>query len=289
MAKYMNIQEMLAKNIPIWVINRSATVLGKPHRLMLEFPHPTGGKKSAVDLPPIPYPINLSARVAPPDAIGLSQDFVDLLNNGVLEIVSPEHAAEVLRDPEARAAVKYAFDKLGNRRRGSGLRQSPGNFKIHTGGRQTTATADLGGDGNMGLTAKDFYHNMPGDSDDDTEEAVKKHVAQMQVTKESSTITPRIVSFCLDLNGNPELKRDYLMDLKTMDPDALTDEDLGYMLEELRSFDTIVSHVKLIMAKRSGQEDQQDDLDSGKQSRRGRKPKGKHPMDAALDDDDDMD
>jgi len=281
----MNIQELLEKNIPIWVINRSATVLGKPHRLMLEFPHPTGGKKSSVDLPPIPYPINLSARVAPPSAIGLSQDFVDLLNNGVLEIVSPERAAESLRDPEARAAVKHAFDKLSNRRRGSGLRATPGNFKVHTGGRQTTATADLGGDGNMGLTAKDFYHNVPGGHDDDeTEAAVKQHIAQMQVTAESSTVTPRIVTFCLDLVNNPELKKDYLMDLKTMDPDSLSDEDLGYMVEQLKSFDTIVSHVKLIMAKRAGQDDDQEEASPKQQGRRGRKPKGKHPMEEALDD-----
>ncbi len=277
----MDIQELIENGIPIWVINRSASILGKPHRLMLEFPHPTGGKKSSVDLPPIQYPINLSQRVAPPSAIGMSQDFVDLLNAGVLEIVTPEHAQDMLRDPEARAAVKHAFDKLNNRKRGSGLRQAPGNFKVHTGGRQTDAAADLSEDGNMGLSAKDFYSNVPG-NEEDPEDAVQKHVDQMKVASASKAVSPRIVTFCLDLNANPELKKDYLMDLKTMDPSSLTDEDLGYMVENLSDFDTIVSYVKSVMAKRAGQEEPSQRKSS---KRRGRKPKGKHPMEEALDED----
>jgi len=281
----MNLMDLIEKGIPIWVINRSAVVLGKPHRLMLEFPHPSGGKKSSVDLPPIQYPINLSQRVAPPSAIGMSQDFVDLLNNGVLEIVSPETANDMLRDPEARAAVKHAFDKLNNRKRGSGLRRSPDGFKVHTGGRQTTATADLGGDGNMGLSAKDFYQDVPGnDISDDTESAVQEHVKQMQVTAETSVVAPRIVTFCMDLNNNPELKKDFLMDLKTMDPSSLTEEDLGHMIEQLRDFDTIVSYVKSIMAKRAGAPEPTVATKGKRGKRAARKPKGKHPMEEALDD-----
>ncbi len=108
----------------------------------------------------------------------------------------------------------------------------------------------------------------------------------MKVASASTAVAPRIVTFCLDLNANPELKKDYLMDLKTMDPSSLTDEDLGYMVENLSDFDTIVSYVKSVMAKRAGQDEPTQSRSSKRgRNKGGRKPKGKHPMEEALDED----
>lgn len=278
----MDIQQMVEEGTPIFVINRSATVLGNSHLIMLEFPHPTGGRKSTVMLPPVKYPINLTQRVAPPSAIAMCQDFIELVNRGVLQLVSPDKARKILAEPGAQASVNRAYQKLQERRRPTIKKGNSPNspFKVRdNGGRITDAVADLG---TSDLTGADFSRGYPGESyDEEAEPAVEtvtKSAETLRVAGESSNTSPKVVQFCIDLVENPELKKDYLMELKSWDEEALTSEDLGYMVDQLREFDTIVAYLRSVMAQRAGdrvREEEADDIVETAPSTKRRKKSGK--------------
>jgi hypothetical protein len=242
---------MVDEGVPIYVVNRSARILGKSHLLVLEFPNPTGGRGSTVKLPPIKYPINLSRRVAPPSAIPMSRDFIDWVNRGVLEIILPEQAKEILSDPEARAAIRGAYDKMDQKRgMAAGMREAP-NFNVRSGGqRETNAVADLN---EAGLTAADFMGTTP--------ESVRGPLPSQQmaapqkaleVSADTATVSPRVKQFCQDLVEDASLKRDYLVNLKSWDEDELSDDEIGYMLDRLSSFDSISSYLRSLLAARAG-------------------------------------
>lgn len=257
----MSIQQMVDQNQQIYVVNRSARVLGKAHMLVIEFPHPTGGRGSTVKIPPIKYPINITRRVAPPSAIPLSTAFIDWVNKGVLEIVPQERAKEILSDPEVRATIDYAYKKM-NKRRGEALNKRP-QFKVKRGGdRETHGVADLD---DAGLTAADFYSNMA------EEMSLPQPTPQdaLSVSAETIQVKPKIQQFCADLQEDPALKGDYLLELKGWDEGTLTEDDIGYMLSQLREFDNICAYLRSIKASRAG-----DSSDSGKS---GRKKRGKRP------------
>jgi len=242
---FSNLQEMVEKNVPIYVINRSAKVLGKPHLLMLEFRNPAGGRSSTVKLPPMPYPVNLSQRVAPPEAIPASQDFVDLINRGVLELVPPDKANSILKDPEVQASVRHAFSKLERRRQRPGKKKP--DFRVKSGGSRMTDAVSHFDESEM--TAGDFMRNLQEESAFDVEEVNSQEALRVA---DSVTITPKIQQMVSDLLENPDLKKDYLMDLKAMDKDGLTDEDLHYMMDHLRSFDQITNYLRSVLAERAG-------------------------------------
>jgi len=244
---HISLQEMVKKNIPIFVINRSARVLGKPHLLMLEFRNPGGGRSSTVKLPPMPYPVNLTQRVAPPEAIPASQDFVDLLNRGVLELVSPDKANTILKDPDVQEAVRHSFSKLERRRSRPGKKQQ--DFKVRSGGSRMTDAVSYMDDAEM--TAGDFLRDLHGESEAalGLEEVTAQEALRVADT---GNVTPKIKQLVSDLVENPDLKKDYLMDLKAMDKDGLTDEDLQYMMDHLRQFDQITNYLRSVMAERAG-------------------------------------
>ena len=273
----MDIYEMIEQGVPIYVINRSATVLGKPLLLMIEFPNPNGGRKATVKLPPIQFPVCLSQRVAPPSAIGMSQDFIDLVNRGVLEVVAPDRARKILANPEAQAAVNLAFKKLDKRRaRPGGIQAKKPNFRVVNGGTKTTQSTPYFDEEQ--ITPSTFVRGYPGDGEDAnqfSENDLEIDVAPQDELQNSATVNPRIMQICADLQGNPELKQEYLLEIKSMDPDSLSQEDLGYITDNLRGFDTIIAYIRGLMAKRVGGVQQ------------GRKSKKSRPvedvMDSALD------
>ena len=261
----MNIQQMVDENIPIYVVNRSARVLGTAHVLVIEFPHPTGGRGSTVKIPPIKHPINLSRRVAPPSAIPLSTAFIDWVNKGVLEIIDVEDAKEILADPEVRAAVTQAYKKL-DARRGEALNPRP-QFKVKQGGsRETHAIADLD---EARVSMSDFQSTALGDMGLPQPEAQNA----LTVTAETVTITPKIQKFCGDLQEDPALKGDYLRELKSWDEVVLNDDDIGYMLSQLNEFDNICAYLRSIKAARAGGSD----TSSSKRGRRSGKREGRKP------------
>jgi len=240
----VNLQEMVDNGETIYVVNRSARVLDKAHVLVIEFPHPTGGRGSTVKIPAIKHPINLTRRVAPPSAIPLSTAFVDWLNRGVLEIIPEERAREILRDPDVRASVEQAYKKLDARR--GGARQNTPQFAVKSGGdRETHGIADLG---ESRLTMSDFQSSMPG------EIGLPKAAPQgpLEVSAETIQIASKIKQFCVDLQSDPSLKGDYLLTLKGWDEEGLSDDDIGYMLSHLREFDNICSYLRSVKASRAG-------------------------------------
>jgi hypothetical protein len=278
-----DLQGMVERNEPIFVVNRSARVLGKAHLLVLEFPNPTGqGRGQTVKIPPIKYPINLTRRVAPPQAIPMSTAFVNWVNQGVLEIIPAARAREILSDPEAQAAVRGAYDKL-SRRRGDAIRmREQPNFKArHGGAQQTRAYADLG---ESDLTAADFSANAPGAFDIENMPGVPKPEKQgaLKVAEASQRVQPKIQQFCSDLVEDPSLKGNYLIELKSWDEAVLPDDDIGYMLQQLSDFDNICSYLRAIKAQRVTDELEAQDNAT---TRKKRKKKGKRPSADSLMDD----
>jgi hypothetical protein len=271
----MDIQQMVDKNIPIYVVNRSARVLGTAHVLVIEFPHPTGGRGSTVKIPPIKHPINLTRRVAPPSAIPLSTAFIDWVNKGVLEIIPHEKAKEILSDPEVRASVKQAYKKL-EARRGESLHQRP-QFNVRQGGaRETHAIADLD---EARLSMADFQSTaLP-------EMGLPQPAPQgaLTVSAETIQIAPRIQKFCSDLQEDASLKGDYLLELKGWDEEILSDDDIGYMLSQLSEFDTICAYLRSIKASRAGSSGADDESTGDTRGRRGKR-RGSKP--SVLNDDD---
>jgi hypothetical protein len=248
----MDIHEMIDKGLPIYVINRSATVLGTPHRLMLNFPNPNGGRPNMVSLPPIQFPVNLSQMVAPPSAIGACQEFLNLVNRGVLEIVPADRARQILADPDAQAVVKHAFKKMDKRaQRPGGIQAKKPNFKVVNSGARSTDSVPYPED--KDITASTFLQNRPGPADPFADKVLEMDsVPANEVLASSATINAKVMQICADLQSNPDLKQDFLLEIKAIDPDSLTQEDLGYMIDNLRGFDNIVAYVRGIMAKRVG-------------------------------------
>ena len=88
---------------------------------------------------------------------------------------------------------------------------------------------------------------------------------------------------CIDLQEDPSLKKRYLTELKSMDEDTLTEEDLGYLMDQLREFDTIIAYVRSIMARRAGERVEEEEVQAAPKKKRGRPKKkkskaGKSPM-----------
>lgn len=279
-----DLQGMVDRGEPIFVVNRSARVLGKAHLLVLEFPNPTGqGRGQTVKIPPIKYPINLTRRVAPPQAIPMSTAFVNWVNQGVLEIVPAERAREILANPEAQAAVKGAYEKIA-RRRGDALRQKEKpNFRVrHGGAQETRAYADLDA---SDLTAADFSASTPGAFDIENLPGVPKPQKQgaLKVAEASQLVQPKIEQFCGDLIEDPSLKGNYLIELKSWDEETLSDDDIGYMLQQLSDFDNICSYLRAIKAQRvSDAMEAQDRVSNKRMKRKGKK--GRPSADALMDD-----
>jgi hypothetical protein len=243
----IDIQKMVDDGEPIYVVNRSARILGKSHLLVLSFPSPSGGRGSTVKIPPIKYPINLTRRVAPPSAIPMSREFVNWVNRGVLQIVPKEQAQTTLKDPQVQNAIRAAFRKLDNQSRASqDMRKTP-QFKVRDGGaRETRAVADLD---EAGLTAADFYAHS-------AEEAARPivDVAPQNELRIADTdnVSPKVQRFCSDLLEDESLKKDYLVTLKGWDEDELSDADLGFLLDRLGKFENIAAYVRSVLADRAG-------------------------------------
>jgi hypothetical protein len=248
----MDIHEMIEKGIPIYVINRSATVLGTPHRLMLNFPNPNGGRPNMVSLPPVQYPVNLSQMVAPPSAIGACQEFLNLLNRGVLELVPADRARQILANPDVQEVVKHAFKKMDKRaNRPGGVQAKKPNFKVVNSGSRATQSDPYPDEPVVSATA--FLRDRPGVDNPFQDKLLEMDsVPASEVLASTATINAKVMQLCADLQSNPELKQDYLLEIKAIDPDSLSQEDLGYLIDNLRGFDNIVAYVRGIMAKRVG-------------------------------------
>jgi len=256
----VDIQKMVDEGEQIYVVNKSARILGKSHLLVLEFPNPSGGRGSTVKIPPIKYPINLTRQVAPPSAIPMSRSFVNWVNRGVLEVMSEANARAILSDPEAKNAIRAAYNKLDSQQRQSaGIRDTP-NFKVRNGGaRETRAYADLE---ESGLTQADFYGQSPEDAHRPIVETVSP--SELRTGGEHEAVSARIQKFCADLQDDPSLKKDFLTTLKSWDEDEFTGAELGYLLDNLGAFENISSYIRSLMADRAGKK-------SATPSKRGKK------------------
>ena len=105
----------------------------------------------------------------------------------------------------------------------------------------------------------------------------------IEVSAQTQTVSPKVVQFCIDLQEDPSLKKRYLTELKSMDEDTLTEEDLGYLMDQLREFDTIIAYVRSIMARRAGERVEEEEVQAAPKKKRGRPKKkkskaGKSPM-----------
>jgi len=270
--QHMSLQQMVDENVPIYVRNRSARQLDKSHMLVIEFPNPAGGRGSTVVIPAIKYPIDISRKVAPPAAIPMSRAFVDWLNKGVLELVDPDEARRILAKPEVRAAVAAAYEKL-NRKRGAGLQRKRPQFKVrHGGARETRSYADLDSE----MSAKSFYGDTPEEAKLESEIVAPQEA--LTLGEADAKVSPKIKQFCADLLEEPELKKDFLTELKSWDEDELSDEELGYMMQNLAAFENIAAYLRSLMAQRATTKAE------AKPKKKARKPRRSAPPPSELDD-----
>ena len=283
----MDIQEMIEKGLPIYVVNRSATVLGTPHRLMLNFPNPNGGRPNMVSLPPVQYPVNLSQMVAPPSAIGACQEFLNLVNRGVLEIVPADRARQILANPDVQEVVKHAFKKMDKRAQRlsmSSVQAKKSDFRVVNSGARETRSEPYPNEPEISSTT--FLRDRPGHENPfPNMDLEMDSIPADAVLASATTINSKIMQICADLQGNPELKQDYLLEIKAIDPDSLTNEDLGYLIDNLRGFDNIVAYVRAVMAKRMGAPAKQAKSQSKAPTKKAKEPSSAaDAMESALDD-----
>ncbi len=243
----MNFAKMVEEGKPIYVINRSARVLGKAHLLVLNFPNPAGGRGKTVKLPPTKYPVNLSRRVAPPQAIPMSTDFVDWVNRGVIEVVTPEQAREVLSDPEARASVKEAFAKL-SMKKTAHLGAKP-KFNVKHGGDRTTRS--VGYPDEDDLSIRHFQGSTPEEAHVSLEEMASPQEG-LRLAAKSANVSAKIERFCAELLEDPSLKKGHLRTFKSWDEMEASDAELGFILDKLGHFEGIAAYAKSLMAQRAG-------------------------------------
>lgn len=250
---------------PIYVRNLSGNDPDGITKLIMLQIKPLHGPERPVKIPPIKYPINLSAMVSPPHVLGESQDFLDLLNREVLELVDPEDAMEELSDDRVKRIVQKATREMYNR-------------NVLPDGRKK-ARADAGQQGEQRRVPKTELN------DDDIEinnpmskmmEAAAKGMdyepPSISLSPSDSEVNARVVQMCATMNADAGTADDYLDDLEAMPDAELTDADLGHILRHVK-IAKVTDWAESKLAERAG-DDEEEEEDRAPTSKK-RKKKGR--------------
>ncbi len=224
--------ELLDHRQPIYVRNVSGRGTHEPTSLvMLQVRLPDNSIKP-VKIPAMRFPINLSSMIAPPEALGNSQDFLDLLNKGILELVEPEDAIDELSDGNVSAAVKSALRDVYNRTPMARTNEAT----VVDGVRRIPKVEDEDESSVLGKVMQD----------DDYEPGAIK------IAKAKGGASTKVMQMVASLSADASLAKDTLLDLQSMPDDDLGDNDLGYIINNCSAHKSIIRWAQETLAKRSG-------------------------------------
>lgn len=247
----MNLKQLIETDQPIYVKNASKKATGKDLLIMLNFKDAQGNNRP-VKLPSMKYPVDISRMVAPRQLLGESTDFLRLLSNGILELIPQEKAEQMLGLPGAQAAVAREYDK---RKQGMTASGGKDRFGLRVRGSSVQDQQLPETEGLEDFEARMMRPPIPKEYQDELPnvigdfEVVNDQGAFMLQAK-SDGIDPRIAQLMATLIEDAGSKGEVLQDLQIMDEEAISDEDLGYVMEKSRNFPPIVSWAKKILASR---------------------------------------
>lgn len=224
------LQQLIKENKPIYVRNRTGTILGEPHPYHLEIRGDNNDKYSIV-VPAVRYPF-LIANV-PGELLARSIDLLKALQKKALELVDPDKAKKELMDPLAQATIDQALSRFG--RDYAAPRAQP---------TFSTRTAQPGHSVAMQpRTATDRNVLQP--------EGVTDGPQQPQpLTTADQDIRPNIIQLCMDLARNPDLRDDVFLELNGKEPESFNQEELGYIINKCREHSKITQWAKKLLAER---------------------------------------
>ena len=260
------LHELIDEGKPIFVRNLSGISPDGITKLIMLQIKPLHGPERAIKIPPIKYPVNLSAMVSPPHVLGESQDFLDLLNKGSLELVEPEEAMEELSDDRVNRIVQKAMREMYNRNVLPDSRKrarQPAGAKGDQRRVPQTDTGDEDCDDNdpmakmMEAAAKGVDYE-PGD---------------LRYSQSDADVNARIVQMCATLNADPGTAVDTLDDLEAMPENDLSDADLGHLIRHAKVA-KIVDWAEAQMSERAGdEEEEEEEAPAPTRKKKGRKGK----------------
>jgi hypothetical protein len=195
----LNLRDLIRDNKPIYVKNCTGKFLEKQADHILEIRH-EGKKSQQVIIPATKFPFHLSARV-PATALASCSELFDAINRGILELVDPDDAKNIMKDPLAQKAEAHAL------RRFQPVK------------RESVVPPEL----------KKFGH---------TPEGVDKGISEVPpddvsfplrvADTEEDDVKPAVVQILKDIKTDPALRDEKYLELVAL-PD-LTEDDYGYVL-----------------------------------------------------------
>lgn len=248
---------------PIYVRNLSGNDPDGITKLIMLQIKPLHGPERPVKIPPIKYPINLSAMVSPPHVLGESQDFLDLLNREVLELVDPKDAMEELSDDRVKRIVQKATREMYNR-------------NVLPDGRKK-ARADAGQQGEQRRVPKtdvgdeDIEVNNPlAKVMDAAAKGMDYEPGDITLSSADSEVSARVVQMCATMSADAGTADDYLDDLEAMPDAELTEADLGHIIRHVK-IAKVTDWAESKLAERAGEEEEAPAPTSKKRKKKGRR------------------
>jgi hypothetical protein len=246
MNQVQRLYSLLENKQPVFVRNRTGRKKGVPTKLiMLQIVGQSGVQKS-IKIPATRFPIPISTMVAPPSLLGDSQDFIDLLNKKELELIEPETATKELSDPNVSKAVESALAKAYDRSV-PGMEQMTGPKVLKPGEKAGERTAS---DPTKKAAAEAAAALASLDRDP---------LAPLEISNESSVVSPKITQMMFDLNKDKALANEMLLDLQGMSEDDLGETEYTHIMAQASWCAPIVKWAEENLAAMMGEDEDEDD------------------------------
>ena len=243
----MNIHQMIDGEKPIYVKNVSRRKTGKDLLLMLEFKD-KHGSVSKVKLLSTKYPVDIASLVAPRKLLGENADFLRLLNLGILELIPTEKAEEILDQPGAREALQREYEK---REMTKGLSAPKTDKGLWVKGTRPGDESLPETDGvEYALDRLPPDHVIDGNAPEVLSDFEAVHEPGVVMLAKGDGVSPRIAQLMATLQEDPSTKNAALADLQVIDEEAISNDDLGYIIDKARRFAPITSWARNVLASR---------------------------------------
>lgn len=238
------VQDLVKANKPIYVYNRTGEFQGKQGIYVLEIKE-SGKRAAQIPIPATRYPFLLSGHV-PPRLLAESTEFYQALSRGILVLVDPQEAQKILEDPIAQQSVQNAMRKLQPTKRKQ--RTPPELMTSHNRDDLVPPGADRGISGLPQASPTPLQH---------------------ATAQTDAGVNPTIKQIVMDLETDPSLQKEKLLDLAGME--GLTEDDLGYLIGHCQDFSKILQWARTELASMIGEEEAAD-VEAEQQVERHTKP-----------------
>lgn len=196
------IDTLLDSGDPIWVRN-----VHKPPGIVVLTLVDGSGRSAVETIPKVRHPICLSAR-ATPSMLRNSMDLRNLIQKGVLQLVTDKEAKDFFRDnPEAEEDVQLAYSRLGT---------------------HDPRVLNFRGDGGDIVVAKADGDAAPL-SKEEQQELAQSGEIRIRPAEEDGNVSSRVKGLLQSLSSGELRARDVKSELDTLD---LTEDDLAYTVAQ---------------------------------------------------------